>query len=158
MKNPSARSIALLLAVMVHPSVTNCQATAPARFPYTLAIKSVSQTAKPGSKVVIDVAFTNATDAAVPSPPMEIESMRFGVDISQAGAGPATLSDRGREWHHKGGGWSGSGPFFLVEPGKTVHSEIVVSDLYDMTSPGKYSIQLHRDDVSSNTITVEIVP
>ena len=44
-------------------------------------------------------------------PPIEIESMRFAVDVSEGEGKLVAFTDRGRVWHHKGG-WSGSGPIF----------------------------------------------
>jgi hypothetical protein len=136
MKKLLARPLAVLFLVMVHLGSALCQAPALARFPYSVTIKSDVQTVKSGSKVVIDVAFTNVTDSTVLRPPIEVESMRFAVDVLQAGGRKAAPTDRGTEWHHLGG-WSGSGPVFPMEPGTTVHRRIVVSDLYDMTSTGK---------------------
>jgi hypothetical protein len=59
-------------------------------------------------------------------------------------------------------GGSSSGE--LLEPGKTVELEQVVPDLFDLSQPGRYTIQAHRSDgtlggiVKSNIVTVTIVP
>jgi hypothetical protein len=125
--------------------------------PYIVTIKADSRTMKSGTKLSIDVAFTNRTDRAVVRPPIEIESMGFVVDVSHADGRTVPLTERGKVWRHQGG-WSGSGPVFSMEPGVTAHRKIVVTDLYDMTRLGEYSIHLHRSDVSTNTITVEVKP
>jgi hypothetical protein len=125
--------------------------------PYSVAIKTDAQEVKSGSKVAVDVALTNATDRTVVAPPAELEAMRFVVIVSQEAGDPLAPTDRGKEWNRQGG-WSGSGPIFPMEPGTTTHRKIIASDLYDMTRPGKYSIQLQRNDMSSNTITVTILP
>jgi len=54
------------------------------------------------------------------------------------------------------------GVWFPVQPGQTVEDDFVISDFYDLTRPGKYTVQAERTDpesqsiVKSNTITVAV--
>jgi hypothetical protein len=51
-----------------------------------------------------------------------------------------------------------------VEPGESVAEQIIVNKLYDLSKPGKYTIQVEHEDpdtktnVKSNTIIVTITP
>ena len=156
-KKTIAAWLTILALLPAYLGIAQSQTPAPAHFPYTVTIGPGSQTVKSGSNVSIGVTVTNATDGTVATPPIEMEAMEIAVDVLQAGGKSAELTDRGRVWHQKGG-WSGGGPSFPMEPGATAHRKIVVSDLYDLTRPGKYLIKLRRDDISSNSITVEIIP
>lgn len=58
----------------------------------------------------------------------------------------------------------GSDFFYTLQPGKALNDVILANKLYDLSKPGKYSIQVSRFDpeskttVTSNTITVTVVP
>jgi hypothetical protein len=108
-----------------------------------------------GEPLLLHVAIKNRTTEKLLWEPYDIRDMGFVVDVFQAGGSRATLTEHGKAWPH-GPGWTGNGPFTQLDPGAIFNRRIVVSALYDMTSPGKYSIQLHCGDDSSNTITVEI--
>ena len=47
---------------------------------------------------------------------------------------------------------------FDVKAGVTWKNKVFPSELYDMSQPGKYLIQVTRRSVKSNTITVTVVP
>lgn len=56
------------------------------------------------------------------------------------------------------------GVWFAVQPGQTVEDDLVISEFYELTRPGKYTIQALRPDpqshavVKSNTITLTVIP
>jgi len=56
------------------------------------------------------------------------------------------------------------GVWFAVQPGQTVEDDLAISELYDLTRPGKYTIRALRPDpqshavVKSNTITLTVIP
>lgn len=57
-------------------------------------------------------------------------------------------------------GWQGKPATYTLKPGETQTRECDVSDFYDMTSPGKYSIEVQQLDgrpVHSNVVTVTVV-
>lgn len=157
MRKIIAASVALIFLALVHLNVAQSQESAPMHCRYTLTIKTDKQTVTWGSPLLLHVAIRNATTEKLLSVPYDIQDMGFVVDVSQAGGSPATLTERGRAWPHRVGS-TGSGPFTQMDPGAVLNRRIIVSNLYDMTSPGTYSIQLHCADVSSNTVSVEIVP
>ncbi|HEY6351424.1 MAG TPA: hypothetical protein VI636_18630 [Candidatus Angelobacter sp.] len=50
---------------------------------------------------------------------------------------------------------------YTLNPGEAQTRECVLSDFYDMTAPGKYSIEVQELDgraVRSNVVTVTVVP
>jgi hypothetical protein len=52
---------------------------------------------------------------------------------------------------------------FTVKPGESLKDGIKLSEIYDLSKPGKYSIELERTDdtktvVKSNTITLTVTP
>lgn len=125
---------------------------------FTLAISADHRTAKAGAKVVVHIAITNTSDKPI-ALHAEIEDYGFMVDVTAVGHGTALDTDRGREWK-KNGGMRGvtSGPGFLLNPGETTNGPLVISDLYDLSRPGKYSVQVSRGAVKSNAITLTVVP
>jgi hypothetical protein len=58
----------------------------------------------------------------------------------------------------------GSSQERYLKPGDAVKDELVVSNRYDLSQPGKYTIKVHRIDTEtmatakSNTITVSVTP
>jgi hypothetical protein len=64
----------------------------------------------------------------------------------------------------KGGIITGSSMIFPLQPGETLKDDMILNDLFDLNTPGKYTIQIQHDDpvsrnpVKSNTITLTIVP
>jgi hypothetical protein len=155
MKRTLAASLVVLSFGLAHMGAARTQNVTPKPLWFSLTISSGSQTVKSGSKILIDVAYKNTSDRQIPAP-LDIQILNLKVIISGAGGRSVPQTDRGKEWNL--GGWVSSGPGFPMEPGATVHRQIVVSDLYDMTVPGKYLIRLERNDLASNTITVKVVP
>jgi len=157
MKKLVTALVALTFLALVHPKAAQSQAPAPMHCPYTLTIKTDKQTVTWGDPLLLHVAIKNGTTEKLLSVPYDIQDMGFVVDVFQAAGSRATLTEHGKTWPHRPGS-TGNGPFTQLDPNAVFNRRIVVSDLYDMTSPGKYSIQLHCGDVLSNTVTVEVTP
>jgi hypothetical protein len=157
MKKIVKTSVVLILLALVYLSTARSQAPAPVPCPYTLTIKTDKQAVTWGEPLLLHVAIKNATAEKLLMVPYDIKEMGFVVDVTQGGS-PVILTEHGKAWPHSRVGWTGSGPFTQLEPGAVFNRKINISDLYDLTSPGKYSIQLHCADISSNAITVEIIP
>jgi hypothetical protein len=135
---------------------------------------SVAQgVARVGAEVRIKIVLTNMTDHEIligrynhPDGP-EFE-YRFDVRDSQNREVPLTkygralngTPDSGDERHDCG---DCSSFVETVEPHQTTYDEIVISKIYDLSKPGKYIIQVSRQQaeashmiVKSNTITLTI--
>jgi len=158
MKRTLTASLVVLSLGLGHMGAAQSQKPTPMPYPYSITISSDPHTVKSGSKISLDVALKNILDRRVREP-REVQSLGFKVVVSRAEGDPPAQTDRGREWNE--GGWVGSGPYIPMEPGATVHRQIVVSDLYDMARPGKYLITLLltylTQNITSNTITVTVV-
>jgi hypothetical protein len=125
---------------------------------YTLVISAVHSTVKAGAKVTIEIAMKNTSDKPM-ALHAEIEDYGFMVDVTVVGGGPALDTDRGHQWKHdQGMRQSSSGPGFMLKPGETDKGPLTISDLYDFSRPGKYSVQVRRGIVKSNTIIVTVAP
>lgn len=148
---------ALIPLMFAQPNAAPNQESAPMPCPYTLTIKTDKPAVTWGDPLMLHVAIKNATTEKLRFVPYDIQEMGFTVHVSHTDGKPVALTERGRAWPHRIGS-TGIGPFTQLDPGATFNRRIIVSDLYDMTSPGKYSIQLQCEDVSSNTIIVEILP
>ena len=48
--------------------------------------------------------------------------------------------------------------FRTIRTGETLTQNQTVSAQYDMRKPGKYTIQVSRDDIKSNIVTVTVTP
>ena len=155
MKKIFTASLVVLSLIIAHVGIAQSQKPISKSFPYSVTISSDPHAVKSGSKISLDVAFKNISDRQFHEPG-EIQSLKFEVVVSRVAGDPVAQTDRGRAWNQ--GGWVSSGPLFPMEPGATVHRQLVVSDLYDMTRPGKYLIRLQRTDLTSNTITVTVEP
>jgi len=108
---------------------------------------------KSGSKIVLDIKETFISDGV----DGEIlgQDSPYGLDVRLADGKAALLTERGRKWNRP---INGSGFSFGVKAGTKWNNNLVVSDIYDMTQAGKYSVQVNRGKLKSNTITVTVIP
>jgi hypothetical protein len=127
----------------------------PAQF--TLAISAVQSTVKAGEKIAIEIAHTNTSKRPIVLGPVDDDGYLPDVTV---GGNAAIDTVRGRQWKNDGGVTEeSSGPGFPpTKPGETAKRILVISDLYDLTHPGTYSVQVRRGTVKSNTITVVVLP
>jgi hypothetical protein len=125
---------------------------------FTLAISAADSTVKAGAKVVIQIALTNTSDKVMGERP-DVRDQGFMVDVTVVGNGAAPDTEGGRQWKHDCG-WREemSGGILELNPGETRKRSLAISDLYDLTRPGQYTVQVHRYTVKSNTITVTVTP
>ena len=114
-------------------------------------------TVKSGSKVMIQVARTNISGQAILFRVEPIE-YRYEVVVHDAHGDMAADTDHGREVRRDFGGIQYSGPAFPLPPRETMKDELVISDLYDLSRPGRYSVQVSCRGAKSNTITMAVVP
>jgi hypothetical protein len=64
----------------------------------------------------------------------------------------------------KGGIITGSPIIFPLQPGETLKDDMILNDLFDLKTPGKYTVQIQHEDpvthnpVKSNIITLTVTP
>jgi len=145
-----------------------------ATLPFSLKIEPLAEMVRAGSEVAVKMTFTNLTKE-----PLLVEIWGPGLfwqfDVRDKG-GNKPLTERGRDLFgvpstpNPGGKKKivefpvGSSSAQLVEPGKTLITvQTVPPELFDLTQPGKYTIQASRPcglncTVKSNTVIVTITP
>jgi hypothetical protein len=123
---------------------------------FTLTISTDHETVARGSKVIVTVHLTNVSDR-----PLSFGRFGFGgpdlayrVEIrnSQGQLAPYT-EDYGKRLRHEppyNQPTLGRGAGYGVEKGETVIEEIVVTKQYDLSAPGKYTIQVFHPDREAN--------
>jgi len=150
-----------------------------AEAPFSITISAAPDVVRAGSDVRLNIMFTNTSEheirlitvvggkeffnlvqvlsdrgAAVPT-------TRHGRDLMGVSSTPEVLPQR-RSYFPRdfSGGLSLIGS--PIAPGKTRDDDIVVSALYDLSRPGKYTVQVNRFDettnafVKSNKITITV--
>lgn len=137
---------------------------------FTLTVRTAKPSVNSGEPVRIGVTLTNVSrnDISVEHDLSNKGEFFYSVTI-QAGNGRAP---RKTEYNHALHNEPTSTPMIvvsslfnaLVSPGKTIIEMIDLNDLYDLSEPGTYSIQVERTDplskttVHSNKLTIVITP
>jgi hypothetical protein len=129
--------------------------------PFSLTISAAKPTVKSGSYVFIKATQTNISDQT--------------IGCSSTIAGSSNLSyiynvrdENGNSLEQRTGVFSYGGSVRLcdLDPGKTKTEDLLISWLYNLSKPGKYTIQVIRPIssngadgvVKSNTITITVTP
>jgi hypothetical protein len=141
------------------PAIVGTQASTAAPIP--VAISAANHTVKSGSDVRISVTVKNASkqnyDFIYPAG----DPLRCMVAVRDDQGNMAADTEDGRRMKETHATWQGRRLAYNLQPGEIQTRECVVSELYDMTRPGKYSIavqQLDGKPVQSNTEVVTVVP
>jgi len=115
------------------------------------------RTAKAGSKIVVRIATTNISGGIIGFRG-EPSEFFYGAAVSDALGRSAPDTEHGLDVkkHHRHRVYSG--PAFALNPKETVKDQLEISNLYDMSKPGKYEVQLSCRGAKSNTITINVVP
>jgi hypothetical protein len=172
----TARTLALLFMVYLPGSAGLAQSEHPSLNPdvaarqakrtapdFSLKIRAVQDEIQSGSKVLVDVIIRNTLDEEIAM--TSFHELGFRELIILDGKGKPALTKLGVELAAGREFLSGGhNKLFFVQPGKLETQTITVrSDIYDLTKPGKYTIQLQRFDtatkswVKSNLITITVV-
>lgn len=137
---------------------------------FTLTVRTAKPSVKSGEPIRIGVTLTNVSknDISVEHDISNKGEFFYSVTI-QAASGKAP---RKTDYNHALSGEPTSTPTIIttspipavVTPGKTIVEIIVLNDLYDLSEPGTYSVQVERTDplskttVQSNKLTIVITP
>jgi hypothetical protein len=136
--------------------------------PLRITLRLLNDSVKVGTPVLLKVTITNETKERT-LVDVRDAAWLMGMDVRDS-QGDRPLTRRGRIIYHLDPGienelpMDNGGQLAELYPGKTVVvSPIAVPDLYDLSQPGKYTIQVHLPDgaggvVKSNTVTVAVVP
>jgi hypothetical protein len=142
--------LAVLSATASHRGVLSLIATAPAKI-------------RAGSNVVIQVATTNDSNKIVSYHNTNLCDYSIQVRTSAGTSAPETSSKR--QLDCSGGQIKITGRNILVslKPGESHTENIRVSEMYDMSAIGEYSIQVERTfpgigHFASNVVKIEVTP
>lgn len=138
--------------------------------PYSLAIKARQNVVKVGSEVRVKISLTNTSNHEIVVSREKgnaLGELDYKVDVRDETGGLARKTKYLRAIQGENTGETtvtvSSPGLFSVQPGKSLEEEdVVVSNLYDLSKPGKYAIQVERTDetsktaVKSNTITITV--
>jgi uncharacterized protein (DUF58 family) len=134
--------------------------------PFSLTIRLLQNVAKVGSEIRVQVVLTNTSDHEIgilksaPEADYIVEvrdtrgKMAPDTDFRRKQKDPASVKV------------STASPLYTLKPGESLRDEIQVERLYEMSAPGKYSIQVSRTVpeemgsgiVKSNMANVTITP
>ena len=115
------------------------------------------RTVKAGSKIVVQIATTNISGQIIGFR-AEPSEFFYEAAVRDALGRSAPDTEHGfdvkKHRHHR----VYSGPAFALNPKETIKDQLEISNLYDMSKPGKYEVQLSCRGAKSNTITINVVP
>jgi len=138
--------------------------------PFSVTLHAPNSPVKSGSELRLRVTVTNTSDhnvLFVRSPGIvPHEEMNYQIEIRDERGKTPPITAFSRELNEKHHGW-GSYLSYALEPGKSLEEDLVITQLYALREPGKYTIKLARgkrpvwqdlkqDTVKSNTITVTV--
>jgi hypothetical protein len=140
----------------------------PTQAPFSLNISAKDDTVRAGSEVRVKIVLTNTSNREIyiiHEKASDVgEQAGFTLDVRDAGGMVVPFTRYGQLFFNHEAVTLGAPSPFDLKPGKTLKDEIIVSKLFDLSKPGKYSIQVKRQDdsstavVKSNTITVTVTP
>jgi len=150
--------ILIVLAACAASSAKNSTA------PFTLTLEAKENPVQPGSEVKVDIMLRNSSNRAMYMS-CGLSELDYALDVrdSQNRVPPETEYAR----KLKGRPYFSNDQVFYLQPGESLpKAQWVVSKFYDLTRPGKYTIQVSRavpkevggGTIKSNTITITVRP
>jgi hypothetical protein len=143
----------------------------PAEPRISITIKTAQSAVKVSSDVDVEVEMKNTSAEGVgfePTSTMSSSTTSFGWDIRDNADKPVPMTEYGLKANcldSPGGApriCAGSSFGDILDPGKSFRQKLALSKEYDLSKPGKYTIQaLHTDgktDVKSNVIALTVTP
>jgi hypothetical protein len=129
--------------------------------PIPVTISPVNKIVKPGSEARINVTVRNTSKQAWDFTYPAGDPLTCLTVVRAANGSLASDSEEGRRLKAAHAGWQGRPLAYNLQPGETQNRECAVGELYDMSHPGQYSIQVEQLDgrtVESNTVVVTVAP
>jgi hypothetical protein len=156
-----------LIAILIISATIQGSSGAP---PFSVALRPPVGPIKAGDQVVLTAVTTNTSDHEVRfarsfAPREEVSD--YDIDIKDSeGQTPPLTEAYSRLREHPTARW-GSYSTYALLPGKSFEEELIVTKLYDLNRPGKYTVSVLRGQrptwqtqgkaaVRSNTITITV--
>jgi hypothetical protein len=158
-----------ILAFSLTVASTVCaQKTAP---PFSLSLRSRESVMRAGSQVRVEIAQTNASDRELPvvgsNLPDRAESHYF-IDVRDAKGRSVPDTEYAHTVPNKNAKpateFGFSEVVYSLKPGESLTEVVVITKLYDLGQPGRYTVQVSREiprelgggTVKSNVITIKV--
>lgn len=128
--------------------------------PIPVAISLARNVVKSGAEVRVKVTLSNASKQELKFTYATDDPITCAVVVNDAKGDPVPDTAAGKRVKNAHAAWHAQPATYSLDPGETQTRECDVSDLYDMTAPGKYSIEVQQLDgraVRSNAVTVTVV-
>jgi hypothetical protein len=132
---------------------------------FSMKIKAVNERVTPGSDVEIDILLTNVSTKELVFNKFGRRDRDFQVEIRNSlGKEPPLTKEYDSLIHPKSALdlSNGSSHHYYAEPGQTIVEKIRISEMFNLNTPEKYTIQVQRFDktgkieVKSNVVTVSV--
>jgi len=135
----------------------------PGEAPFTLTISTDKPTVVAGSQVIIKITQTNTSDQAIGCASADSNGFQIAFRHEVLDEDGKSVKIPGE--HHEFRDFSWRGPCNLA-PGESTSRDSQITALYDLTKPGKYTVQVSSQassdekdgEVKSNTITITVLP
>jgi hypothetical protein len=166
------RIAVLLLAAFVAPVSDapgqQAEAARTVKPTFSVSISAAQDVVKTGSAVMVNMVLTNTSDHKIGFPWIRGSGGRnFQLNVRDSQGNPAQPVPRSgvdKNGRHYARFATASVGVVYLEPGQAKKDEFDACDLYILTRPDKYTIQVQRTDdesksvVKSNTVTVTVEP
>lgn len=150
-------------------SVAQVAKPKPAEPKIAIVIKAAQTSVKVGSIVEVEVQEMNISHGDVPGGgPFSASTTIFRWDIRDSTGKQVPMTEYGLKANHLDSPdgvprvWAGSSFSAPLAPGQTITQKLTLSKKYDLSNPGKYTIQAIQSDgemdVKSNTVTLSVTP
>lgn len=135
----------------------------PGKAPFTLTISTDKPTVVAGSHVFIKITQTNTSDRSIGCAAGDSNGFQIAFRYEVLDEAGKSVKIPGE--HHELRGFSWRGPCNLA-PGESTSRDSQITALYDLSKPGKYTVQVssqassdEKDGViKSNVITITVLP
>jgi hypothetical protein len=136
---------------------------------FAVTIRLEPEVVKVNSEIRVKTTLINKSNGKISfeRSPEDMAELEFQAYVRDSHGNPAPLTEYGRHVL-KGEGdvplATRFGGFSTLQPAESLKCDVVITRLYDLSQPGKYTIQVERIHDSlkmvakSNTITVTVIP
>ena len=129
--------------------------------PFSIVITTPDATVRPDGDVAIKIRLTNTSDHPINASYQVIWGINEGYKYEVRDTNGNVLPRKEQK-----GGAEGSLRFRTLNPGESLQNNVVLSRVYDMSSPGEYVIQVSRNIsgnetdgvVKSNKLKITVTP
>jgi hypothetical protein len=160
--------LAILVLIGTHVGAARSAQEAQKAIPALSIVASATEdVVRAGSQVTLKVSVKNElTETLVePTDGMNRPERNYAIKITDDHGNVPPLTNYGRALiKHEGVIIDRCCPSMILQPGETRNEDVVVTSLFDLSKPGKYTIQLERFDnsikagVKSNAVAVTVTP